>query len=356
MNQPLPTATPAKPPKVYVILLNWNGWRDTVECMESVFRQDYARYQVVVCDNDSKDQSLQHLRDWAQGRSPVQVDEQHPLRRLSWPNVAKPVEFVELSRQQAEAPRQSPLTQPLILIQTGANLGFAGGNNVGMRFALAQGDADYVWILNNDTVVEADALQAMVNRCESAPPDQPMTCGSLVCFYSDPQVIQAMGGSAFNTRTGIASMTLGRFRRRDESIDHAAIEKTMAYVTGCTWLLPIRFLQDVGLMEEGYFLYYEEIDWVMRAGQRFGMGYAPDSIVYHKEGSSIGSKTMNRAPSLFAEFYMTRSKLLFMRRFFPGNVWVVYLSSLAQAANRVRQGHAHNARMILRALLGRSFK
>lgn len=340
-------------PKVYIVILNWNGWRDTVECLESVFRLHYNHFQVVVCDNDSHDDSLAHVRAWAEGDAPVRVDEKHPLQRLSFPNVPKPIPLAELSRTHAEAHRPSPLQEPLVLIQTGGNLGFAGGNNVGLRFVLQQGDAEYVWLLNNDTVVEPDALSALVEQCTTqSQTGRPFTCGSLVCFYSDPEVVQALGGSKFNQRTGIASQTLGRFQRRSDPVNHAQVAQTLDYITGCTWLLPIAFLREVGLMEEGYFLYYEEIDWTLRAGHRYGLTYAPDSVVYHKEGSSIGSKTMHRAPSLLAEYYMTRSKVRFMRRFFPWKLPVVYALSLAQALNRIKQGFPQNGWTIVRALLG----
>ena len=341
-------------PKVYIVILNWNGWRDTVECLESVFRLHYDHYQVVVCDNASGDESLAHVRAWAQGDAPVSIDAQHPLQRLSFPNVPKPVPWVELSRADAEASRPSPVQAPLVLIQTGGNLGFAGGNNVGLRFVLQQGDAEFVWLLNNDTVVEPEALTALVDQCTTtqAQTGRPCTSGSLVCFYSDPEVVQALGGSRFNPRTGIASQTLGRFQRRSDAIDHAQAARSLDYITGCTWLLPIAFLHEVGLMEESYFLYYEEIDWTMRAGQRYGLTYAPHSVIYHKEGSSIGSKTIHRAPSLLAEYYMTRSKIRFMRRFFPWQLPVVYALSLAQALNRIKQGFPKNGWTILRALLG----
>lgn len=340
-------------PKVYIVILNWNGWQDTVECLESVFRLHDKSYQVVVCDNDSQDNSLAHVRAWANGNAPVVIDEKHPLQHLSFPNVPKPIRFVELSRIEAESPRTNPVQEPLILIQTGANLGFAGGNNVGMRFVLQQGDADYVWLLNNDTVVEPNALSALVEECiTKAQTGRPFTSGSLVCFYSDPDVIQALGGCQFNENTGIASQTLGRFKRRSDAINHEQVAQSLYYITGCTWLLPIGFLREVGLMEEGYFLYYEEVDWVARAGKRYGLTYAPNSVVYHKEGSSIGSKTIRRAPSLLSEYYLTRSKIRFMRSFFPWNMPIVYILSLAQAINRVRQGFPQNGWAIVRALLG----
>src|SRR5450631_1463343 len=117
--------------KVYILILNWNGWQDTIECLETVFRNDYPNYQVIVCDNDSTDSSLDKIKAWAEGRLEPKNVENEYLRALSSPPVAKPVTYREYSRTRAEkggAADDGDVS--LILIQTGANLGFAGGNNV----------------------------------------------------------------------------------------------------------------------------------------------------------------------------------------------------------------------------------
>ena len=340
-------------PKVYIVILNWNGWKDTVECLESVFRLDYPNYRVVVCDNDSSDQSLNHIERWAQGLDPVEVDDSNPLKRLSSPNVPKPIAYSTYTAGGNGSAPTDGGNEPLILLPTGGNLGFAGGNNAGLRYVLEQGDADYVWLLNNDTVVEPAALSEMVLHSKAlSGKGSPNTCGSLVCFYSDPEVVQAYGGATFNRWSGIASQTLGRFEKRDRMVNHEEVANSLNYITGCSWLLPIDFIASVGLMEERYFLYYEEIDWVTRSNGQFKITYAPKSIIYHKEGSSIGSKTIRRAPSLLSEYYMTRSKVLFTLRFNPVAIPFVYLLSTLQAVNRVRQGYPKNALAILKAILG----
>lgn len=341
------------PPRVHIVILNWNGWKDTIECLESVLRQDYPNYQVVVCDNDSQDHSLEKIQAWAQGQLDAQVPTQHPLARLSQPAITKPVPFVRLNRIQAEGLTQHEWANiPLVLIETGGNLGFAGGNNVGMRFALQSGQCNYVWLLNNDTVIEAETLRNMVSHSETMKVQgQRNTCGSLVCFYDDPNVIQALGGSQFNRRTGIATRTLGRFKNRSEEIDHTAVAASLDYITGCSWLVPRIFLEEVGLMEERYFLYYEEIDWVSRAGPSWALTYSPSAAVYHKEGSSIGSKSMGKAASAGSDFYMAQAKLKFMKRFYPRCYIRACLVTLLQAANRLRQGLPKNAKAIMTAIL-----
>ncbi|MCP5133238.1 MAG: glycosyltransferase family 2 protein [Gammaproteobacteria bacterium] len=336
--------------KVYIILVNWNGWMDTVECLESLFRQDYEHYRVVVCDNASRDDSLGHLDAWASGRTPYVPPEHSPLRHLSTPAIQKPLDFLLLDRKSAE--QGGPGSDPaLLLIDGGGNLGFAGGNNAGMRYALARGDADYIWLLNNDTIVEPDCLTRMVWRLRNQP--GPATCGSRILFYSHPETVQALGGGRFNRWTAISSQSLGRFLPASQAVDAAAYERQMSYIVGCSWLLPRAYLEEVGLMDESYFLYYEEVDWVLRAGGRYALCYADDARVYHKEGSSIGTPTGSRPSSLLSDFYIFRNKLLITRRYFPLGLPTVYVATLIQAGRRALRGQWDKAWLILKVLLGK---
>ena len=126
--------------RAYVILVNWNGWRDTLECLESLFRTSEVEPRVIVCDNASTDGSLEHIRNWAEGIQAAPAVHLGPLQDLAGSLVEKPLPYVEYDRDQAEAggdPQDSDC--PLILVQCGNNLGFAGGNNVGLRYLLARG-------------------------------------------------------------------------------------------------------------------------------------------------------------------------------------------------------------------------
>ena len=150
-----------------VILLNWNGWKDTLECLESVFRLDGKDFRVIVCDNASTDGSLEKIKQWARGELAAECANPQ-LSGLTSPPVAKPIQYLEMTREQAEA-RTGGWEAPLTLIQTGGNLGFAGGNNVGLRLALGDPDCQYFWLLNNDTVVKPTALSAMVRLMQQMP-------------------------------------------------------------------------------------------------------------------------------------------------------------------------------------------
>jgi len=337
---------------VYLIILNWNSWQDTIECLESVFRQQYKNYKVIVCDNNSSDNSLEHIKSWATGSELFTIPESNPLAQLSYPAVKKPLSYTELTREQSE--NQATIVDSnndLILIQTGGNLGFAGGNNVGLRYSLLSEDMEYIWLLNNDTVIEPDCLQKMVDYSQKQ--QQPNLCGNTILYYNDPSVIQALGGCHYNKWTGLASTSLGRGLKADEPINHKHYEKQLSYISGASWLIPKDFLIQVGLMEESYFLYCEEIDWCVRNKNRFKLCYAPEAKVYHKEGSSIGSPNDEHPSSLLSDFYIFRNKLRFTRRFYPYAIFSAYLITFYQAFNRARRGQWDKALLILKIVFGK---
>lgn len=333
---------------VAVVILNWNGWKDTIECLESVFQSTGVSFRVVVCDNGSQDKSLEKIKQWADGELPAQP----PSVQLnsSIPRT-KPVAYVEYSKEGAEAGGDRGENVPLVLIQTGANLGFAGGNNVGLRYCAAHGGFDYVWILNNDTVVEPDALWHLVMRMQA---DAGIgMCGSKLIFYHQPALVQAWGGAAFDARRGVV-LPLGHFQPVQAACDRAAIESQMAYVVGASMLVSDDFLKAVGLMPEDYFLYFEEIDWAYRARDRFRLGYSADSHVYHKEGGSIGSSSTGE-PSITSTRYLYRNRVLFNRKFNNANFRSCLLQIGFELLVLLKRGHFKTARTALVASLAGVF-
>jgi len=313
---------------VYIIIVNWNGWRDTVECLESVFRMDYKSFKVVVCDNDSRDSSLNNIEDWANGRFILDPIQGHPLHALSSPPVQKPVtlkRYLQHEAEQSSAPRDN---ERLILIRNERNLGFAGGNNVGLRYALAHADLSYAWLLNNDTVVQKDALTCLVRRMHERS-DAGM-CGSTIPYYSDPDRIWALGGGAYNKWIA-RSRSIGYLQSMRQSIPRDKIEAKIDYIVGASMLVSRAFLEDIGLVNEDYFLYYEEYDWALRARRKYKLAYAHDSIVYHKAGAStetVFKKGLTRNSPIWHEM---RSHLRFTRRFFPLLLPVVVIRRGIQA-------------------------
>jgi hypothetical protein len=213
----------------------------------------------------------------------------------------------------------------MMVIRTTANLGFAGGNNVGIRCALSAGDADYVWLLNYDTVVRPLALSAMVARMKAVP--EAGICGSTLLYYDDPRMIQSLGGARYLKWAGVG-VQLGAGGRWPIEVRAESIERELSYVSGASMLVSRQFLETIGLMEEGYFLYFEEIDWARRAAGRFKLAYAPGSVVLHKEGSAIGSSRTGRRRSPQSFFWLMRSRLRFTAKYHPEALATVTLYSL----------------------------
>lgn len=274
-----------------VIVLNWNGWRDTLSCVESLCKVAPPFVQIVVCDNASNDGSFERLA-------------------VEWRD-----RFGEGFRSYGEAEVQDSADEVprVVLIQTGANLGFAGGCNVGLRFAMS-GSARYFWLLNNDTEVEPGAVEALLQRMSAD--DSVGMCGSRLVYHDAPDVIQARGGARYDPKRGVAQH-IGAHEPRGAYENVTQVEANMDYVVGASMMVTRHFLDRVGLMVEDYFLYFEEIDWAMRGrAMGFKLGYAPRSVVRHKEGASIGTDS-RRTGSMLSIMYLTRNRLRFTARFFP---------------------------------------
>ncbi len=308
--------------KIYIIIVNWNGWRDTIECLESVFRNDYPSYRVLVCDNGSEDGSLDKIKAWAGGHLRNDVPLDHPLYGLSFPPIAKPVSFAEYSRAEAESGRVRSDAARLVLIRIETNLGFAGGNNVGLRYALSRGDFSHAWLLNNDVVIEPDALTRLVERMRNKK-DAGM-CGSTLPYYSRPSIVWALGGGTYN-RWLARSRNIGHLQPMQTAVSRDKVEASLDYLAGASMLVSRAFLNDIGLMSEEYFLYYEEPDWALRAKGRHTLAYSPESIVYHKIGASTTLLDRSKDRRKASASYAMKSHVRFTMKFFPFFLPIVLL-------------------------------
>lgn len=334
--------------RVYILLVNWNGWLDTIECLESVFRLDYPDVRVVVCDNASDDGSLERIREWADGRLAAPYGASLSLRYLPRPPVAKPLSWVELDRIPAENGGNLALDPQLALIRSERNLGFAGGNNVGLRYAMSRGDAGFIWLLNNDTVTDGRALSALVSRIQEAPGAG--MCGSTLLFYDRPDIVQALGGGYYLPCFAVA-WHLGQRRQFAMPSRPQRVERCLSYINGASLLVTAGFVREIGLMCEDYFLYFEELDWTLRASGRFSLAYAPDSLVYHKVGRSIGTRSHPGSKSLTCDYHNLRNRLIFTRRFYPWALPAVRVGLGVEALARLLCGRPRRAWMAIRLML-----
>ncbi|WP_022948507.1 glycosyltransferase family 2 protein [Methylohalobius crimeensis] len=248
------------PPKVSIIILNWNGRDDTLACLDSVFKIDYPNFDVVVVDNGSTDDSV-------------------PAIRKAFPQAH--------------------------LIETGKNLGYAGGNNVGIQYAL-NNKADYIFVLNNDTTVAPDVLTHLVQAAEKHP--EAAVLGPVIYEMERPETIWT-AGEAFGEGFTCVHLRQGE----SETVLNKDDGRTVDWVTGAAFFTRSSALRDIGLFDERYFLVYEESDWCFRARRA---GYSclivPQASVWHKVGSAFGSES-----SPLRTYFSTRNRLLFAEQNLP---------------------------------------
>ena len=289
--------------------------------------------RVVICDNGSTDGSVASLAQALQAR---------------FGNA-----FCQIDRAALDAVVHAPGDTRVWLIANQANLGFAAGNNVGIRFALRDPACSHVWVLNNDTEVAPDALAQALARMQADPSIG--ICGSTLVYHHDRRTVQALGGASYSCWTG-RTRHLGAFGQlADVPLDGEHIERATACVVGAAMLVSRAFLDTVGLMREDYFLFYEEMDWATRAalpnpaGRRFRLGYAPRSVVFHKEGASIG--TAASGGSALSLFYLFRNRLRFSWRFYRRYTPVVLLCALVDVARLAARRRWPQAAAALRGVL-----
>ncbi len=335
-------------PRVVTVLVNWRGGDDTLECLESLFQSDYPNHRCVVVENGSRDDSLQKFRAWASGRLRATRKGRVGSELLN-SDCAKPVAARFCSLAESTSADVWAGDVRLVVVDASKNHGFAGGVNIGSRCAMTDADVAYVWVLNNDTIVARDCLSRMCARV-IADPSIGM-CGSRLLFYWQPEVTQAIGGAHFSTWLG-RSKLIGAGFPSDTQVDVRSIERRMDHLSGASMLVSRQFIDQVGLMEEGYFLYFEEADWAERGKGRFRFGCAEDAVVYHKEGGSIGSSRVRAERSALSAYFMVRSRIRFTRRFHPWALPTVLCYSLAQAVRAGISGQVDQARAMFAASRG----
>lgn len=215
-------------PLVYILIVNYNAWRDTLACLRALERLEYPNYRVLVLDNASNNDAVAQLR-------------------AAFPHL----ELIELER----------------------NLGFAGGSNVGIRWALAKG-ADYVWLLNPDTLPDAKALSAMVERAEQDA--QIGAVGAVLYEMDKPERVQAWGGGEVVLPWGLIRL-----------LTHPRQARRLRYISGACLLIRRTALERVGLLDEGFFMYGEDCDYGLRLARAgLQLAVADSARVLHKGGGS----------------------------------------------------------------------
>jgi GT2 family glycosyltransferase len=246
-------------PQVACIILNWNRWQDTIECIAALKQSTYACLTVVVVDNGSSNDSV-------------------PRIRAAYPDV--------------------------LLLESGDNLGFAGGNNVGIRYALAHG-ADFIWLLNNDTKPAPQALPALVAKALT---DRRIGAVASICYYAEkPSAVEAWAGGRVNLWIGYG---------RNSTVPRE--DDWFHWLNGTSMMIAPAALREAGLLDEGFFLYWEDTEFCLRLRKKgWRLAAASDSRVLHRVNASTGGN------KLMLDRYQTASGLRLLRLHSP----VPYLAS-----------------------------
>ncbi len=284
--------------KVVILIINWNGWRDTIECLESLYQNDYHNYEIVVIDNGSNDDSINKIKEYCSGK--IEIDSLYFIYNQN----SKPVELIEtVPDEYINIPDIKSSAGRLILIKNNGNLGFAEGNNIGIKFAFNNLNPNYIMLLNNDTVVDKKFLVEMLKISKT---DQKIgIVGPKIYYYNEPDRIWFAKGKISwklcrGLNIGYNEIDTGQYNEITE----------IEYVSGCAFLIKKDVIDKIGLLDKRFFLYFEEIDWTLKAS-RFGYKsvFVPKGKIWHKISKSGGG-----LKGKVGLYYITRNRWLLMKR------------------------------------------
>jgi GT2 family glycosyltransferase len=328
--------------RVAVVIVNWNGGLECIECLDSLFAQSHENIHAFIVDNDSQDGSIEHIVSWCNEPKADPKWRRHPgVRRLTDRPNGRCVQYRVIDRHDESPP--VPASCRLTLVRSGSNLGFAGGCNVGI-LAAGLGRFDYFWFLNADVVVDERALLELLARAERGS-DIGMV-GSTIRYYDSPDIVQAMGGARLERSNGNTRHIGEGARLNEVPTDGSGVERDMTYIMGASMLVSRKFIVEVGMMEEDYFLYFEDADWAIRGSQKFRLGFAPRSHVFHKWGANS-----HKASSSFSSELYYRNRLRFVARFLPERLNAAKRAMFEQLLRHLARGRWMQARIVLLTLL-----
>jgi len=273
-------------PTITIILINWNGWKDTIECLESLYQIKYRYYNVVLVDNASEDDSILKIKEYCKGNRQIESD------FFNYNQSAKPIEIFEYNEEESEKGiidedyLALSTNKRLILIKNSKNYGFAEGNNVGMRYALKTLQSDYILLLNNDTVVAKDFLTEMINVGESNKKSGILGPKTYFYDFKGRKDVICFAGGSLNMKMG-ESQSLG-FSEVDNG-QHDDLRE-VKYVEGSCLLVKKEVIEKIGFLDTRYFAYWEETDFCIRGlNAGYKSIYVPTSKIWHKVSASFNN-------------------------------------------------------------------
>ena len=293
--------------KIAIIILNWNGWKDTIECCSSILLSDIKSYAIIVVDNGSNDESLRKISEWSQGQIGVQIG---PFDHKIQYNKVK---IIDVNGDFNYEGKQLDNTT-VALIKNRENLGFAGGNNVGIKFALKYGFKS-IMLLNNDTTVEADTIRKLLAFLQNNPDVDVIT--PQINYYYKPDTIWNQGGKL--TFTGSRKY----YGKNKKATETKGSYYKITFITGCALLSRAEIFQKYGLLTEKFFLGEEDYEFSLRMRkQSRNMVAVMAATVYHKIGmSKKGVFKTDILPNAYI-FYLNR--LINLKSYYPEVYWQIW--------------------------------
>lgn len=308
------------PDVIVAIIVTYRSADVIRDCLESLMTSNYGALKVIVCDNNSPDDTVDTIRTWATGRS------------------LELTEFVADSENALEAEALGRVT----LIRSLANLGFAGGVNLGLKTAIQDPDVGLFWILNPDCVVMPETASAFV---ESSRQDRFALMGGRILYLEPPNAIQSDGGRVSHWTGVCTNLNQGLSPLTAVRPDPA----TMDFISGANMVASREFVDKAGLMREDYFLYFEEVDWAFQRGG-LPLRFCQEAIVHHHGGTVIGTGSATRRANAFANYFNFRNRIRFVGRFMPQSLPVAYAYNLLKIAKLVCVGAWEEAAGAFRGL------
>jgi GT2 family glycosyltransferase len=315
--------------KVYIIIVNYKKYIDTIECLESVIKSDYKNFQVLLIDNSPSESSSVNLTRW--------FNNEYGKVETLYESLVYPLNnnrIVYKILTENEIKRSSKVyTEQFVLIKA-KNRGFAAANNIALSYILQVGQkGEFIWVLNNDTVINKDCLSNLVSFYNQANNDDKLIGGKLMHYYKRGY-LQSIAAN-YNTWLGV-TRHIGDGEFDNGQYDNYKIKDTN-YIVGACMFLPFSYLQKVRLMNEEYFIYFEELDWLLSAAKsKLSYDIQSKAVVYHKEGSSIMGTKENKNMDV-ADYYINVNRIKFTLRWYPNYIYTVGLGVAYSLLKRLLQ-------------------
>lgn len=277
-------------PRVAIIILNWNGWKDTIECLESLYEIDYPRYCVIIVDNHSKDKSIIKIKKYCKKRG-IKVFE-YTKSEIEQNNIL--YNNNNLLRI---------FDQSLILIKNERNYGFAEGNNIGIRFALKFLNPEYILLLNNDTIVDKNFLKELIKIAER---DKNIGIVAPKQFsYWNPEEVELRAHEIDFIKLIKETLFIWREKRKEKDRES---DREVDWVQASCLLIKKEVIQKIGLLDPQYFISWEDLDWCITARKAgYKIIHSSKSKFWHKI-----SKSVKKSP--IVHYFKARNAFLFYKK------------------------------------------